>query len=341
MDSAAWQTLVTPYQRASTRKALWQLANTLVPFGLSWGLAVRLLDVSRALSLASCVLATGFLLRIYIIQHDCGHRSFFPDRRANDALGCLLGVVTLLPYFRWRHDHAIHHASGSHLDRRGTGDIWLMTLREYTAATPMQRARYRAFRNPLVLFGLGPLALFVVWQRMTGWTRTRREAASVRATNAAIAGALWLGGHCLGWRTFLAVQGPITWMGSTIAVWLFYIQHQFDDTYWAAPPDWDFATAAMRGASWYRLPAVLQWFTGNIGIHHIHHLSPKIPNYELPRCLEDNAAFRTVPTVTLLQGFRAATLKVWDEDGKRLMTWREVDQRVGSRKRRLPELDQL
>ena len=319
-----WRTVVTGYQQPSRLKSGWQLLNTLVPFAVCWTMAYRLLGSHRALSFAFCVLATGFLLRIYIIQHDCGHRSFFKSAVVNDALGCALGVVTLLPYFRWRYDHAVHHAASGNLGRRGTGDVWTMTVREYAAADARARLRYRLVRSPLVLFGLGPLFLFVVWQRFTDWTRTARETFSVRATNVAIAGVVGLAGHFLGWAAFFAVQGPITWMGSTIAVWLFYVQHQFERTYWARPEEWDHATSAVAGASWLKLPALLRWFTGNIGVHHVHHLSPKIPNYELQRCVDENPMLQSANAVTLWEGLRSVSLKVWDEDSRRLLTWREA-----------------
>jgi omega-6 fatty acid desaturase (delta-12 desaturase) len=336
-DSRAepWQRVVARYQRPTLPKSGWQLASTLLPFGACWVSAYRLLDVSRLASLACCVLATGFLLRIYIIQHDCGHGSFFRNARANDVLGSMLGVITLLPYFRWRYDHAVHHAASSNLARRGTGDVWTMTVREYVAAGWRERLKYRLFRNPLVLFGLGPFFLFVVWQRCSYWTRPRcrKERLSVHGTNLALAIAVIVGCHAAGWRAFFAIHGSVTLMGSTIAVWLFYVQHQFEGTYWASPPEWDFRASALRGASWYRLPRVLQWFTGSIGIHHIHHLSPKIPNYELQRCLDENPMFQGATPVTLSSALRCASLRLWDEDRGRLVGWRELESREKAREK--------
>ena len=323
--STRWQDIVVRYQRPTLAKSGWQMANTLIPFVACWALAYRLLDVSRLASFGACILATGFLVRIYILQHDCGHASFFKSVRANDVLGSVLGVFTLMPYFRWRHDHALHHATSGNLAKRGAGDVWVMTIREYQAATPRERLMYRAYRNAIVLFVLAPFALFVVWQRFTDWTVSRKEVWSVYGTNLALVVLVALGGTALGWGKFLAVQLPITWMGSTIAVWLFYMQHQFETTYWSPGEEWDYFTSATRGASWYKLPKVLQWFTGNIGIHHIHHLSPKIPNYELQRCMDENALFQNPGVVPFLAGFHCAFRKIWDEESRRLVTWGEAD----------------
>jgi omega-6 fatty acid desaturase (delta-12 desaturase) len=324
IPDGTWRAIVARYQQPSLPKSLWQLTNSLLPFVTCWALAYRSLATSNLASLGFCLLATGFLVRLYIIQHDCGHRSFFKSARANDALGSCLGIITLLPYFRWRFDHGIHHATSGNLAKRGTGDVDTMTVREFRAAAPYVRLKYRLLRSPFVLFGLGPFLLFVVWQRFTDWTRTRREALSVRATNVAIAVVCGLAGHFLGWGKFLTVQGCITLLGSTVAVWLFYVQHQFEDAYWVTPENWDHADSALAGASWYKLPKVLQWFTGNIGIHHIHHLSPKIPNYELQRCLDENPAFQNAPVITLWGSLRCTSLKIFDENKQKLVTWQDA-----------------
>lgn len=319
-----WQDIVVRYHRPSLLRSGWQLATSVVPFFTCWVLAYRWLDTSRLAAVGACVLATGFLVRLYIIQHDCGHASFFKSVRANDVFGSILGVITLIPYYQWRHSHAVHHASSGNLARRGVGDIWVMTIGEYQAASPLERLRYRIYRNPVVLFGLAPLLLFVILFRFTFRTDGRREVLSVYGTNVAaalIAGAFWHF-HALG--RFLVVQGVITWIGATIAVWLFYMQHQFEHTSWLDGQDWDFATGAMEGASWYKLPRVLQWFTGSIGIHHVHHLSPKIPNYELQRCMDENPLFQNPAVITFWRGFRCALLRIWDEESGRLVTWAEA-----------------
>jgi len=310
--------------RASWGKAWAALVTTLPPLVVCCMGAHRWLSTCWPASLACSVLATGFLVRTYIIQHDCGHGSFLPSSRANDALGCVLGVLTLLPYFRWRHDHARHHATSGDLTRRGTGDVWTLTLREYESAPLSVRLRYRLYRQPIVLFGLGPLVLFVVLQRLTYWTRTRRERLSVHTTSAAAACLVALGVHELGWRQVLGVEGAITWMGATVAVWLFYVQHQFEETFWDARPGWDRETGALQGASYYRLPPVLQFFTGSIGLHHVHHVAPGIPSYELQRCLDAHAELQDARVLTLWSSLRCASLRLWDEETRRLVSWDEA-----------------
>jgi omega-6 fatty acid desaturase (delta-12 desaturase) len=319
-----WQRIVARYHRPRVWKSAWQIANSVIPFLACWALAYRLLDHSVAAALLTCVLATGFLLRINIIQHDCGHASFFKSVAANHALGSLLGLITIIPYFQWRHNHAVHHASGGNLARRGVGDVWVMTIREYESATPRERLRYRIYRNPFVLFGLAPLGLFLVLFRFTERGNGRREKLSVYATNAAIVLAAVLFARYASLWKFVAIEGAIVWMDATVSVWLFYMQHQFEHTSWSEGDQWDFATGALEGASWYKLPKILQWFSGNIGIHHIHHLSPKIPNYELQRCMDENSMFQHPSEITFWRGFRCASLRIWDEDSERLVTWREA-----------------
>jgi len=269
LHEPTWQEIVARYQRPTVARSGLQLATALPPFAACWAAAAWLLDPHPVWSVACCVMATGFLVRIYIIQHDCGHGSFFKTAHANDLLGSLLGVLTLLPYYRWRHDHAVHHAGNANLARRGIGDVWTLTVTEYMAASPRERVRYRLFRNPWVLFGLGPLVLFVVLQRFTGASGGRRERASVYGTNLAVVLLVGLGGHYLGWIKLLVVHGAITAMASTIAVWLFYVQHQFEHVYWAEPAAWSYATGSLHGASWYP-PA-----EGVAVVHRQHWPSPR------------------------------------------------------------------
>jgi omega-6 fatty acid desaturase (delta-12 desaturase) len=265
-------------------------------------------------------------MRLFMIQHDCGHGAFFPSRRANDWLGRVLGVLTLTPYAAWRRSHAVHHATSGNLARRGTGDVTTMTLREYQAATPRQRLGYRLYRHPLVLFGLGPAFLFGVRHRIP-FGRFRDDPAgwaSVMGTNAALlalgAGLVML----LGWQTFLIGYVPITLVGATAGVWLFYVQHQHEDTYWAWEPHWDFGTAAIEGSSWYDLPAVLRWVTANIGLHHLHHLSSRIPFYRLSACFAAHPEFRAARRLTLRTSLRTARLALWDEQARRLVSFRQA-----------------
>jgi omega-6 fatty acid desaturase (delta-12 desaturase) len=276
------------------------------------------------LTFAIGVLASGFLLRTYIMFHDCSHGSFLPSKRANRWLGMALGVLVLTPFLQWRHNHAVHHATAGDLDRRGGGDVPTLTVAEYYSRGLRGRLGYRLYRNPLVMFGLGPLFAMVISPRLV--PRSARPALrhSVYATNIAlallVASACWL----IGWRDYLLIQGPTAMIAGSIGIWLFYVQHQFEDTYWERGGDWTYPDAALRGSSYLRLPQPLQWFSGNIGLHHVHHLNARIPNYNLQRAHDDNPIFDGVPIVSGWDGLRAVRLKLWDEDRGRLVTFAEA-----------------
>jgi omega-6 fatty acid desaturase (delta-12 desaturase) len=280
--------------------------------------------------------AAGFLVRLFLIQHDCGHGSFFRHRLANDWVGRAIGVFTLTPYDMWRREHAIHHATAGNLDRRGMGDIRTLTVSEYLALPFLGRLRYRAYRNPFVMFALGPTFVFVLAQRLpigsmtVGW----RPWVSTMATNAAIAlivvGMMWL----VGIGPFLIVHVPIMLLAATIGVWLFYVQHQFDDAVWARGASWDIHEAALHGSSYYDLPAVLRWFTANIGIHHIHHLCSRIPFYRLRQVLRDHPELGKVGRVTFWKSLRSVRLALWDEYRQRMVSFREM--RAANKNRREP-----
>jgi omega-6 fatty acid desaturase (delta-12 desaturase) len=281
-------------------------------------------DVSSLLVLALALPASGFLLRTYIMFHDCAHGSFLPSKRGNAWLGIALGLLVYAPFNSWRHSHAVHHATSGDLDRRGVGDVLTMTVAEYQASPWRRRLGYRLFRNPLVMFGLGPIYALMVQPRLVSRSARPRIRRSVIRTNIAlailVAGMCWL----VGWREYLLVQGPAALLAGSAGVWLFYVQHQFEDTYWQSTDGWSYADAALRGSSHLKLPRVLQFFTGNIGLHHVHHLSARIPNYNLQRALDENPIFRDVPTLSLLDGLRAVRLKLWDEDRGRLVTFAEA-----------------
>jgi len=315
----SWKKAVARYQTPSVGRSLWQLANSVVPFVVLWYLAYRSLAVSYWLTLALAVPAAGFMVRIFIIFHDAGHGSFFKSQRANTLVGYLTGILTFTPFDQWRHDHAIHHATAGDLDRRGVGDVPTMTVKEWREAPPVKRWSYRLMRNPLVLFGVGQLAVFLVSHRFFSPKAGRREKWSVVWTNLALAALI--GGLCwlIGWKAFVLVELPIVWLGGAIGEWLFYVQHQFQGVYWARHADWDYLSSAMKGASYYKLPRLLQWFTGNIGFHHIHHLSPKIPNYNLERCHRENPMFHSAPTLTLRSSLNSLRLRLYDEDSGRMV----------------------
>jgi omega-6 fatty acid desaturase (delta-12 desaturase) len=320
----SWRESLAPYARPSLARASLDLATSLVPYLALSVLMYLALDVSYLLTLAIAIPAAGFLLRTYILFHDCTHGSFLPSKRANMWLGRLLGLVVYSPYRAWRHSHAVHHATAGDLDRRGTGDVETMTVAEYAAAPRGKRIGYRLFRNPLVMFGIGPLYALMFRPRL--WSRDDRPRIkrSVIGTNVALAVAIGLLCWAIGWQEYLLVQMPTAWMAGAAGVWLFYVQHQFEDVYWEDAESWSYADAALRGSSYLVLPRVLQFFTGNIGLHHVHHLSARVPNYNLQRAHDANPIFHDVPRLTLADGMRCVRLKLWDEERRRLVGWREA-----------------
>lgn len=315
-----WQEVVARYARPDLRRSLWQVANTFVPFFALWYLMIRSVEISYWLTLLLAFPTAGFMIRTFIIFHDCGHGSFFKSRRANDLLGIITGIINFTPYYRWRHDHAVHHATAGDLDHRGKGDVYTMTVREYLEAPWWKKIGYRVMRNPLALFLVGPLLVFVITQRITLPSDGRRERASVWWTNFALAALVGLMSWLVGWQTYVMVQLPVLMLSTSVGIWLFYVQHNFDPTYWERQDEWEFTKAGLDGSSFYKLPAVLQWFTGNIGFHHIHHLSPKIPNYKLPECHEENSIFHVKP-MTFWFSLKSLRLRLWDEERGRMVGW--------------------
>lgn len=326
-EGRPWTKTLARYAVSDPRRAAFELFVTAVPFLLLWALMLFCLErFGYWACLLLAIPAAGFLVRLFMIQHDCGHGSFFPSPRANDWTGRILGVLTLTPYAYWRRTHAIHHATTGNLDRRGTGDVPLLTVAEYRELPRSQRAAYRFSRNPLVLLGLGPFFLFVLTHRLpVGLMRSGKEAwVSVMSTNLAVA-AVVLGMHALvGFHDFLRIQLPVTLLAGSAGVGLFYVQHQFDSAYWARQGEWSFHSAALRGATHYDLPAVLRWFTANIGVHHVHHLVSRIPSYRLREPLDDHRELRDVGRLTLRQSLGCFRLALWDEDARRLVSFREL-----------------
>ena len=314
------------YREPNSARSVVELLITAVPFVLLWALMWVALDAGYWIGLALAVPAAGFLIRLFMIQHDCGHGSFFRHRSVNDWTGRVIGVLTLTPYEYWRRSHALHHASSGNLDRRGIGDIDTLTVREYLALPRWRQLLYRMYRHPIVMFGVGPAYLFVLRHRLpmglmcSGW----QPWASAMATNAAlailVAAMIWMVGAGL----FLLVQLPITLLAASVGVWLFYVQHQFEDTFWEHDDGWTFQEAALHGSSHYDLPAVLRWFTANIGVHHVHHLSNRIPYYRLPQVLRDHPQLAAVGRLTLLQSFGCVRMVLWDESRRRLISFREM-----------------
>jgi omega-6 fatty acid desaturase (delta-12 desaturase) len=321
-----WLPILNHYRTPSQMRSAIELLVTAVPFVLLWIVAWMCLRWSYWLSLAVAVPAAGFLVRLFMIQHDCGHGAFFRQRLANDWTGRIIGVLTLTPYDHWRRCHAVHHASSGNLDRRGIGDVATLTVGEYLATSRLRRLAYRLYRHPLVLFGLGPAFLFVVMHRFPAGEAARRwrSWASPMATNAAIVAlvlaAMWL----VGVRPFLVVHVPIVLLAASVGVWLFYIQHQFEETFWARASTWTMPEAALHGSSHYDLPPILRWFTANIGVHHVHHMCSRIPYYRLARVLTDHPQLKDVGRITLAQSVRCIRFALWDEERARMISFRQL-----------------
>jgi len=317
---------VAAYAQADRRKAVWQVVNTFVPYLALWALMVYTVKagVSYWITLALAVVAAGLLVRIFIFFHDCGHGSFFSSPKANTALGYFSGILTFTPYHSWRRAHARHHATSGNLDRRGVGDVWTMTVEEYQAAPRKTRIAYRLLRNPLILFGLGPAGSFLIAQRFPQKGAKGRERASVHITNVALLGIVVLASLTIGFWTYVSIQLPIIAIGGALGIWLFYVQHQYEGVYWARDGAWDPTKAALEGSSYYKLPKALQWFTGNIGLHHIHHLRPRIPNYRLQQCYDQVPAVQAVPVLTLGDSLKSLRMNLWDEKRQALVSFRSL-----------------
>ncbi len=321
--------ILQPYWGADNARSVIQLFTSLVPFFLLWYAMLRSLGVGYWLTLLLVFPTAGFLMRLFMIQHDCGHGSFFRSRRVRNGVGFCIGVLTLVPYEYWRRTHAYHHAHSGNLDFRGFGDIDTLTVREYEALKPTARFSYRLYRHPLLMFLIGPAFHFLIkhrypWDIPRDWTLAWR---SVWLTNTAIVGILVAMGLTIGMKSFLLVQIPITLATCSFGVWLFYVQHQYEDTYWHRQDNWDYYDAALQGSSYLVLPKPLQWLTANIGLHHIHHLSSRIPNYRLQECMDAHPEFQEVTRVTLRDSLRLARLSLWDEDRDCLVGFRELRSR--------------
>jgi omega-6 fatty acid desaturase (delta-12 desaturase) len=297
--------------------------TTLVPLLLTMWAIHELMAVSSLAAVLLIVPTAGLIMRTFILMHDCAHGSFFRSRTLNEVVGFVTGVLTLTPFAKWRRDHAIHHASSGDLDRRGHGDVPTLTVREYVAKSWRGRLGYRVIRHPILLLLGGPVYLAVT-QRLQGGSSGSRQVASVWMTNAALVALFWLALWTVGWKSVVFAYLLPYYLAAVGGVWLFYVQHQFESAYWAPHEHWDYVEAALLGSSHLRLPAVLQWFTGNIGLHHVHHVAPRIPNYRLQPCHDANGCFQRSPVVTLWSGIAALQLALWDEDRQRLVRFQDV-----------------
>jgi len=317
-----------PYAQPDLRRSLTQILTSVVPYIALWIVMYRLIGISLTAVLLLAIPAAGFQVRTFILFHDCSHGSFLPSKRGNRWLGAVLGLLVLAPYRRWSHDHAIHHATSGDLDRRGVGDIPTLTLTEYAARSWRGRLAYRLFRNPVIMFGIGPILAMMIGPRIASRAQRPRLRHSVLGTDVAIA--LVVGGLCwlIGWKDFLLIWGPSSLLAGSAGIWLFYVQHQFEDAYWTQSPEWSYVDAALYGSSYLKLPKLLQFFSGNIGLHHVHHLNAKIPNYNLQRAHDENPMFHQVPVLTLRDGLGTMRLKLWDESHGTLITFAQAHRRL-------------
>jgi omega-6 fatty acid desaturase (delta-12 desaturase) len=325
-DVRTWARVLAAYREPNSGRGIFELGVTLIPFVALWLLTWLGVSFGYRASLLLVIPAAGFLVRLFMIQHDCGHGAFFPHRLANEWVGRCIGILTLTPFSYWRRTHAIHHATAGNLARRGIGDIETLTVREYLALSRWGRLKYRAYRNPLVMFGLGPIYLFLLQHRVpaglmrTGW----QPWLSTMSTNLVIAAAVAATIALIGAQSFLVVHLPIVLLAGSAGVWLFYVQHQFEGTVWAEEGAWNMQDAALYGSSHYDLPGVLRWFTANIGVHHVHHLCSRIPFYRLRRVLKQHPELGDVGRLTLWQSFRCVRLSLWDETRRKLVSFADV-----------------
>ncbi len=312
---------VAVFEKTVLKTSIRQMLNTLIPLVVLWYAAYLSLSVSYWLTAPLVLLTSAFVIRTFIIFHDCCHGSFFSSKRANDIVGIITGVLTLVPYQQWKNAHAIHHATSSNLDKRGIGDLWILTTGEFESASRMQRLLYRAYRNPLVMFGLGPIAVFLVQYRFNRKGAKRKEKLNTYLMNALIVGFYALLIWAIGWQSFLLVQGPVFFISGMLGIWLFYVQHQFEESYFEHEDEWSYVKAAVEGSSFYKLPKLLQWLTGNIGYHHVHHLSPKVPNYFLEEAHNATPPLHKATTITIRESLASLKFHLWDEESGKFISF--------------------
>ena len=317
---------LSQYASPDLRKAVLQLLNTVIPYITFWVVLVHLVEQKYPLAVIFPLIfiASLFLVRIFILLHDCSHSSFFASAQANKIIGYLAGILTFTPFTYWQHNHLVHHGTYADLDHRGVGDIWTLTIEEYRAASRMMRLAYRLYRNPFVFLGIGPGYSFLITQRFLHQWEGNNERFSAAVTNLAIVAIAWAASMTIGLRTYILIQLPIMLIAGAMGVWMFYVQHQFEGVYWARREKWDPVKAALKGSSFYKLPGVLQWFTGNIGLHHVHHTLPRIPNYNLQQCYDESPTMQTVMPLTIRGSLKSLHLNLWDEKQQKLVSFRSL-----------------
>ncbi|SER35733.1 omega-6 fatty acid desaturase (delta-12 desaturase) [Gracilibacillus ureilyticus] len=325
---------VMPYATSQTKKSVIQIFNTIIPFFLLWFLAYQSLSVSIFLSLGISIIAAGFMVRTFIIFHDCAHQSFFKNKKLNRILGTITGVITHFAFEKWKREHSIHHATSGNLDQRGTGDIWIMTVEEYKQASKFERLQYRLYRHPLVMFGLGPFLLFLYENRVNRKDARKKERLNTYLINILLLIAYTVIALTLGWKAILLVQLPIAYIAGVLGIWLFYVQHQFEDSYFENESEWDYVKAAVDGSSYYKLPKWLEWLTGNIGYHHVHHLAPRVPNYNLEKAHQETPPLHKATTITLKTSLESIRFRLYDEDQKTFVSFKEMGKMVKDKGKR-------
>ena len=316
--------IVSRYNFSDPLRSWWQIANSVIPYVLLWFIMVWSLKVSYFLTLFLAVFAAGFMVRIFIIFHDCGHGSFFKSKLLSRIVGIITGIITFTPYHKWTREHKEHHATVGNLDKRGAGDVKTLTIEEFLRLSPWKRFVYRFYRHPLFLFGVAPFLVFVFQNRLPKKNMSLKEHLYLHLNNLALIVTILLAIWGLGWKAYLLIQLPVLYIASVHGVWLFYVQHQYENVVWTRTGEWSYKEIALEGSSYFKLPILLQWFTGNIGFHHIHHLSPRIPNYKLPRCYKENIEFQEVKPVTFFSSLRSLKLRLWDEESKKLVGFKAL-----------------
>lgn len=319
---------VQPYAKSNNTKSIFQMVNTIIPLLVLWVLAYIVVDYSIWGAIGISLIASFFAVRTFIIFHDCTHGSFFKNKKLNATVGTITGILTMFGYSKWRHEHLIHHASSSNLDQRGVGDIWMMTIEEYVAASKIQKIIYRLYRNPIVMFGLGPLYLILIANRKNRKGARRNERLNTYLINMILVVGYGTIIYFLGLTAFLAVSALSMYVAAMLGIWLFYIQHTFEDSYFEEKDQWNYVKAAVDGSSYYKLPVVLQWLTGNIGFHHVHHLAPRIPNYELEHAHDQTPPLQHATTITLKLSLASLKYKLYDTEKYDFITFKQLPKRI-------------
>ena len=323
-SNTSWITIVTKYNQANPVKSWWQFSSNLLLYSIAWFLMFESLSYSYWITIGLSIPAAGMLVRLFIIYHDCGHGSYFKSKKLSTVIGFFIGIITLTPYHRWTSAHQIHHDTAGNLDKRGIGDVWTMTVNEYLESNNWGKIVYRFYRHPITMFFIGAPYVFIVGNRFTKKDMSKNEKMDVYFTNLGIVIFAGLMSLLIGFKAFLLIQIPVTCIAGVLGFWLFYVQHQFNPPYWARAESWNYKRMAFEGSSFYKLPRILHYFSGNIGYHHIHHLSPLIPNYNLAQCHRENPLFKEIKPLTIRESLKTLTLRLYDEKANELISFRKL-----------------